>query len=118
MILRIDPTVDYAFRRIFGREVNQISLIALINAVLQEPPEHCVTAREIRNPFQDKDFLEDKLSVLDIKARDASGRQFNVEMQMLASEIFRHRAAVLLGGAIIRVNCQKEPSMARCGRRS
>ena len=92
MILRIDPTVDYAFRRIFGREVNQISLIALINAVLQEPPEHCVTALEIRNPFQDKDFLEDKLSVLDIKARDASGRQFNVEMQMLASEIFRHRA--------------------------
>ena len=39
-------------------------------------------AVEILNPFNDKEALDDKLSILDIKARDASGRQFNVEMQM------------------------------------
>jgi hypothetical protein len=27
MILSIDPTVDYAFKRIFGRDVNLLSLI-------------------------------------------------------------------------------------------
>src|SRR5579871_6137425 len=35
MILGIDPTVDYAFKRIFGREVNVISPTGLVNAVLR-----------------------------------------------------------------------------------
>ncbi len=35
--------------------------------------------------------MEDKLSVLDIKARDASGRQFYIEMQVLAFPAFRRR---------------------------
>jgi predicted transposase/invertase (TIGR01784 family) len=39
----------------------------------------------------DKDYLDDKLSILDVKARDQSGRQFNVEMQLLASRYFRQR---------------------------
>src|SRR5262249_28747846 len=35
--------------------------------------------------------LDDKLSILDIKARDQSGRQFNVEMQMLAFRYYEKR---------------------------
>jgi predicted transposase/invertase (TIGR01784 family) len=38
---------------------------------------------ELLNPFNPKEALDDKLSILDIKARDKTGRQFNVEMQML-----------------------------------
>lgn len=91
MIVAIDPKVDYAFKRLFGRQQNQDLLVDLINAVLQEPAERRVVGLEILNPFQDKDFLEDKLSVLDIKARDQSGRQFNIEMQMLAFAAFRPR---------------------------
>jgi predicted transposase/invertase (TIGR01784 family) len=46
---------------------------------------------EITNPFNDKETLDDKLSILDIKARDRSGRQFHVEMQMLADCYFPKR---------------------------
>jgi predicted transposase/invertase (TIGR01784 family) len=46
---------------------------------------------ELLNPFNDKDHLDDKLSILDVKARDQSGRRFNVEMQLLASRYFRQR---------------------------
>ncbi len=84
MVPGIDPKIDYAFKRLFGSEPNQPLLIDLLNAVLQPPPAQRVAALEILNPFNDKEALDDKLSVVDIKARDQSGRQFNVEMQMLA----------------------------------
>jgi hypothetical protein len=42
-------------------------------------------------PFNPKETLDDKLSILDIKARDQSGRQFNVEMQMLTYRYYEKR---------------------------
>jgi predicted transposase/invertase (TIGR01784 family) len=91
MIPRIDPKVDYAFKRLFGREPNQALAVHLLNAVLKPPPAERVVELELLNPFNDKDRLDDKLSILDIKARDQSGRQFNVEMQLLANRYFRQR---------------------------
>ena len=83
MVPGIDPKVDIVFKRLFGTEANADLLIDLLNAVLAFPPAGVVTAVEILNPFHDKEALDDKLSILDIKARDAAGRQFNVEMQVL-----------------------------------
>ena len=91
MILGIDPKVDYAFKRLFGSEANQPLLIHLLNAVLQPPSAERVTTLEILNPFNDKETLDDKLSVVDIKARDQRGRQFNIEMQLLAYAGFPQR---------------------------
>jgi predicted transposase/invertase (TIGR01784 family) len=91
MVPGIDPKVDYAFKRLFGSEANQPLLIHLLNAVLQLPPEQRVAALEILNPFNDKEALDDKLSVVDIKARDQRGRQFNIEMQLLAYTGFSQR---------------------------
>ena len=88
----IDPKIDYAFKRLFGREQNRPLLIHLLNAVLQPPPEAPISSVEILNPFNDKEALDDKLSVVDIKARDQLGRQFDVEMQMVADQYFRGRA--------------------------
>jgi predicted transposase/invertase (TIGR01784 family) len=87
-----DPKVDYAFKHVFGREPGKPALISLIEAVLQPPPTQRIAALHLLNPFNDKEAQDDKLSVLDIKARDQSGRQFNVEMQMLAYGAFRQRA--------------------------
>src|SRR5262249_21730186 len=83
--------IDYAFKRLFGSEANEPLLIHLLNAVLQPPPRERVTALEILNPFNDKEALDDKLSVVDIKARDQQGRQFNIEMQLLANAEFPQR---------------------------
>jgi predicted transposase/invertase (TIGR01784 family) len=104
MIVGIDPKVDYVFKRIFGREQNEPVLVHLLNAVLERPPREQVVSVQLMNPFQDKDFEDAKLSILDIKARDQLGRQFNVEMQMLARDVFRHRVlyywAKLHGGQL------------------
>jgi predicted transposase/invertase (TIGR01784 family) len=91
MVPGIDPKVDYAFKRLFGREPNRALSIHLLNAVLAPPPRGRVVDLDLLNPFNDKDRLDDKLSILDVKARDQTGRQFNVEMQLLASRYFRQR---------------------------
>lgn len=89
---RSDPKVDYAFKHVFGREQSKPALMSLLDAVLQPAAGHRITSLDLLNPFNDKEALDDKLSILDIKARDQSGRQFNVEMQMLAYGAFRQRA--------------------------
>src|SRR5215468_2992914 len=91
MILNVDPTVDFAFKYLFGRESTVSILADLLDGVLDPPPEHCIRDLELLNPFNSKEALDDKLSILDIKARDQSGRQFNVEMQILADRHFTRR---------------------------
>ncbi len=86
MFLDVDPKVDYAFKYVFGVQKNADILIHLINAVLARSLADPIVAVEIRNPFSTKDALDDKLCVLDIKARDSTGRWFNIEMQMLAPD--------------------------------
>ena len=87
-----DPKVDFAFKHVFGREQNIGLLMSLLDAILQPSGGQGIASLEIMNPFNDKDTLDDKLSILDIKARDQVGRQFNIEMQMLAYGAFRQRA--------------------------
>jgi predicted transposase/invertase (TIGR01784 family) len=87
-----DPKVDYAFKHVFGREQSKPVLMSLVDAVLQPAAGQGIASLDLMNPFNDKEALDDKLSILDIKARDESGRQFNVEMQMFAYGAFRERA--------------------------
>src|SRR5271167_2128787 len=91
MILDIDPKVDYAFKHVFGREETSPILIDVIDSVLNPDPSHRIRDIELQNPFNPKENLDDKLSILDIKARDQAGRQFNVEMQMLAVPYYEKR---------------------------
>src|SRR5689334_9834522 len=83
MLLNVDPKVDYAFKRLFGRDANRPLLIDVLNCVLAPPPGHAIQDLELLNPFNPKDTPDDKLSILDIKARDQAGRHFNVEMQIV-----------------------------------
>jgi predicted transposase/invertase (TIGR01784 family) len=83
MIVGIDPKIDYAFKYVFGREATRPILIDLLNQVLGPPLGHQILDIELLDPFNPKESPDDKLSVLDVKARDQAGRQFNVEMQVL-----------------------------------
>ncbi|MDQ6952999.1 MAG: PD-(D/E)XK nuclease family transposase [Mariprofundaceae bacterium] len=67
-------------------------MIALINAIVTEADQ--VVELELRNPYNVADYLADKMSILDIKACDAKGRWFNVEMQIGQDLDFDKRAIV------------------------
>jgi predicted transposase/invertase (TIGR01784 family) len=83
MPIGVDPKVDYAFKWLFGKDSSRTLLLALLNAVLSLDPAERIIEIEILNPFTAKIDLDDKLSILDIKARDGRGRRFNIEMQMV-----------------------------------
>lgn len=80
MPLGIRPTVDFAFKKIFGSPQNTLALIGLLNAILDR--DHPIEAVEILNPFNYQEFAESKLIVLDIRCRDSAGLWLNVEMQV------------------------------------
>ncbi|KAA5538994.1 Rpn family recombination-promoting nuclease/putative transposase [Roseiconus nitratireducens] len=79
MAIGIDPTVDFAFKRVLGSPEHASLTVNFLNAVLAD--EHVIRSVEFLNPFLDKDFEEDKLAILDIRARDDRGRWLNVEIQ-------------------------------------
>lgn len=87
----IDPKVDFAFKRVFGVENSRGILIDLIHSVLAPPPDERITDIELLNPFNEKETPTDRLTILDIKARDQRGRQFNIEMQMIGHAWFPQR---------------------------
>jgi len=78
--LGIRPTNDFAFLRTFGSPENKVALMSLLNAILKLPDP--ITDVQIENPYNYQEFLEDKLSILDIRATDLRGWVFNVEMQV------------------------------------
>ena len=81
--LGVDPKNDYAFKCVFGSELHTRVLVHLLNAVLDPAPGRRIARVEILNPITEPVVLDDKLSILDIRAGDQSGRQFNIEMQMV-----------------------------------
>src|SRR5262245_7250056 len=94
----IDPKIDYVFKRLFGSEGSVFLLIDLLNAVLSLPPGKPVRQVEIRNPFSQKGHAQEKVSVLDVKARDELGRQFHLEMQLVVPFSFGQRALYYWAG--------------------
>jgi predicted transposase/invertase (TIGR01784 family) len=80
MLLGIKPTVDFVFKKVFGCPENIAVLIGLLNAILKLT--HPIVHVEILNPFSYQEFANDKLVVLDIRARDSAGRWLNIEMQV------------------------------------
>ena len=91
MILDIDPKVDYAFKRVYGREENCDVLESILEAVLAGTEFGTITDLEILNPFNERDTADDKLSIVDVRARQKSGELFNVDMQLLAFKAMPQR---------------------------
>jgi predicted transposase/invertase (TIGR01784 family) len=86
-----DPKTDFVFKRIFGAEARKPLLIALLNHLLELEGEHRILDVQHLSGEQRADVPELKLSIVDVKCTDASGRRFVVEMQVLKVEGFEKR---------------------------
>ena len=86
----ISPRVDIAFKKIFGVEENKDLLISLINSIVSQ--EDQVSEITLLNPYNPKNFKQDKLSILDIKAKNKSGKRFNIEIQISDEADYDKRA--------------------------
>ena len=86
----ISPRVDIAFKKIFGVEENKDLLISLINAVVSKDDQ--VADVTLLNPYNPANFRNDKLSILDVKAKGLDGKLFNIEIQISDEADYDKRA--------------------------
>lgn len=73
---------DFMFKFVFGERKDRRILICLLNALLRLEGAQKIQEIEIINPFNDREFTEDKLSIVDINACDGEGRLYNIEVQV------------------------------------
>ena len=92
---------DYVFHRIYGSdtEESRAALIGLLNIILErkdDPIRHI----EITNPIDLGDWILDKESVMDIKAKADSGELLTIEMQVSNLADYRCRT-LFYGGRLV-----------------
>lgn len=86
----IDPRVDLAFKKIFGVEENKDLLISLVNSIVGK--EDQVEDVTLLNPYNPQNFRQEKLSILDIKAKGKDGKRYNIEIQISDEADYDKRA--------------------------
>jgi len=91
---KLNPKIDLVFKKIFGTEQNKNVLKSLINSVL--PKDEQIVEVTIKNPYNETDFIGDKLSVVDIKATDEKGRWYDIEIQVKEQKFYGKRAIFYL----------------------
>ncbi|MDX2305616.1 MAG: Rpn family recombination-promoting nuclease/putative transposase [Microscillaceae bacterium] len=86
---KVNPKIDLVFKKLFGSEENKDILLSLINAVLPENQQ--IVEVKIKNPYNVSDYIEGKLTVLDIKAEDEQGNLYDIEMQIKGTTFYGKR---------------------------
>lgn len=78
----IDPKIDCVFKALLGSEENKNLLIHFLNAILTKEFKKPIISVDILNPYNDKEFLGDKLSIVDVKAKDQEAHVYQIEIQL------------------------------------
>jgi len=78
---KINPTVDCVFKAILGSEENKNLLIHFLNAVLE--PASKIKEIVLNNPYNEREFVGDKLTVVDVKALDENKCHYQIEIQLV-----------------------------------
>jgi predicted transposase/invertase (TIGR01784 family) len=86
----LNPRIDIAFKKIFGSEDNKDLLISFINSVVSFDDQ--VVDIEVLNPFVAENYINDKFSILDIKAKDSQGKLFDIEVQICKESDYEKRS--------------------------
>ena len=79
---KIDPTVDCVFKKILGAEKNKNLLIHFLNSVLELEKGVLIQDVTIVNPYNEREFIGDKLTIVDIKAVDENKKHYQIEIQL------------------------------------
>ena len=97
----LDPKADLTFKKVFGNHPDLV--ISLLNALLPfDTPEEEVVSVEYLPAELVPDNPLHKNSIVDVRCRDARGRQFIVEMQMVWSQEFKMRVLFNASKAYVR----------------
>ena len=86
-----DPKTDFTFHRIFGSDKHKSALMGFLNDILALDDVHRIVDVTFLDAAQRPKVEELKLSIVDVKCKDARGIHYVVEMQVLNVEAFDKR---------------------------
>lgn len=76
----LNPKNDYVFKRIFGYTGNEDITKSLLSSII---PDNIEEITLDCNPITEKDLFDDKVGILDIKAKLNNSTNCNIEMQIV-----------------------------------
>ncbi|AXY11467.1 ATPase (plasmid) [Bacillus thuringiensis LM1212] len=79
---RVNLRIDFAFKQLFGTKGNEEILMGFLNAVLQRTLSSPITSLTLEDPHLHKEYKEDKLSIMDVRAALETGELVNIEIQI------------------------------------
>ena len=88
----LSALLDIVFKYLLGSRESTPLLTEFINAVEKDSGFPEIEEVTIENPFNEKTFLDDKLSIIDVRARDKEGKWYNIEVQLQGQKHFPERA--------------------------
>jgi len=92
MALGVRAVSDIVFKYIFGTEESTEILRAFINAVLTDAGYPVISEVSVVNPFNLKTYTDEKISIIDTRAKDEAGNIYNVEVQVRSQADFQERS--------------------------
>jgi predicted transposase/invertase (TIGR01784 family) len=87
----MNPKIDFVFKLLFGNEKDTSFLISFLNATLDLSGEKVIKSVIIKNPVNDRQTEEDKLSIMDVKAETSDETVINIEIQLRDQHNMRQR---------------------------
>ena len=96
----LNPKADLTFKLVFGE--HEDLMMSLLNALLPIAEETPITHVEYLSPEMVPEIVGKKDSIVDVRCRDAAGRQFIVEMQMHWNEDFMKRVLLNASKSIVK----------------
>ena len=78
----MNPKIDFVFKLLFGNEKDTSFLISFLNAALDLTGEKAIKFVIIKNPVNDRQTEDDKLSIMDVKAETNDETVINIEIQL------------------------------------
>lgn len=88
----IDPRIDYVFKVLFATAGNESIIVSFLNTIIKPPIP--IESVAIINPFNEREFENDKLSIVDVKVTDEKGFMYQIEMQLGNHKDIKVRSAV------------------------
>jgi predicted transposase/invertase (TIGR01784 family) len=86
---RINPMVDCVGKALLGDDAHPERTVDFLQSILRSDPP--IQEVRILNPYNPAEFVGDNHTVVDVKARDAAGRWFQIEVQLEAPSLLPMR---------------------------
>ena len=93
-MVQLTPKNDIIFKKIFGTEGNEVILKDFLSSIIEEPIKEIEVEKDMK---LEKEDLNDKVGILDIKAKLDNGTQVNVEMQVVNQQNMEKRTLFYWG---------------------